>query len=210
MKKIHHVLLLLISLVSINTWAATEEPQQMLEDIASRMVSFLEKHSHELESNEQLAKDTVIKELLPFIDKQGLGRRVLAKNVWNDATVAQKQLFIEKFVNLIINTYASGLAKFNGQRFKFTDTRFSRDGKTVWVKSHMEQNNGAPIRIDYVLKKPRGINEWRVVDVAIEGVSMVLSYRSQFKRQINEVGFEGVLDKLVKNEIKLEQRLKKP
>ena len=69
----------------------------------------------------------------------------------------------------------------------------------------MNQTDGEPVKIDYLLKKPKGLDEWRVVDVRIEGISMANSYKNQFAQQIQNEGLQSVLDKLAKKEITLDQ-----
>ena len=48
--------------------------------------------------------------------------------------------------------------------------------------------------VDYRLRKQKG--EWRVIDVVIEGISMVSNYRDQFKSIVSAGGPELLLEKL--------------
>ena len=44
--------------------------------------------------------------------------------------------------------------------------------------------------------------EWKVVDVAVDGVSLVTTYRNSFATQIKKKGFDSLLNELSeKNEI---------
>ncbi len=191
----------LFALVALNVHAETD-PKTMLESVASNIVNFLEKNKEKLKADESLAINLVKKELLPYIDQEALGRRVLAKE-WKNASAEQQKVFVEKFVDLVIKTYAKGLAQYDGQTFTFESTEYGRDNTIARVKSEMKQSDGAPVKIDYWLKKPKGLNEWRVVDVSIEGISMATSYRNQFGQQIEKDGLDSVIKKLANNEIEL-------
>ena len=209
MKVVIYKLVLLLwacLLVSQAMAAEAQDPAQMLKQAADRMVSYLETNKEKLATDEKQAKQLVRKELLPYIDQMGLGRRVLSRRVWDNATQEQRTLFVEKLISLVIDTYAKGLAKYDGERFIFSKAQYTRDKKTARIKSTMEQKNDKPVQINYTLKKPEGLDEWRVIDVSIEGVSMVLTYRSQFRHQIKQDGFEKVLEKLVNQDIELKEK----
>ena len=196
------IALLMMVLFSLSSTYAETEPRIMLEGVANKLTLFIEKNKEKLKTDPELAKDVVKKELLPYIDEVGLGRRVLGKN-WKNAKPEQQKLFIDNFINLVIDTYAKGLSQYDGQTFKFSETELSKSGKTARVKSEMQQKSNTPVKIDYLLAKPKGLDEWRVVDVTIEGISMVVSYRNQFEQQIEKEGIDSVIKKLSNNEIHL-------
>jgi phospholipid transport system substrate-binding protein len=191
----------LFILLTVNVYADAD-PKIMLQQVADNIVNYLEKNKEKLKSDENLAIDLVKRELLPYIDQEGLGRRVLAKE-WKNASPEQQKLFVEKFVDLVIKTYAKGLAQYDGQSFLFEETEYGKNNAIARVKSEMKQKDGAPVKIDYWLKKPKGLDEWRVVDVSIEGISMATSYRNQFAQQIEKEGLDAVIQKLANNEIEL-------
>ncbi|NVJ49421.1 MAG: ABC transporter substrate-binding protein [Gammaproteobacteria bacterium] len=195
---------MLFSVVALNTTAATE-PKDMLESAAKNIITYLEANQAKLAENPQLSVDLVKKELVPYIDQEGLGRRVLAQE-WRNATPKQQQEFVALFVDLVIETYAKGLAQYSGQTFEFEETEYNDKQTLARVKSQMNQTDGEPVKIDYLLKKPKGLDEWRVVDVRIEGISMANSYKNQFAQQIQNEGLQSVLDKLANKEIKLDQK----
>jgi phospholipid transport system substrate-binding protein len=48
--------------------------------------------------------------------------------------------------------------------------------------------------VDYRLRQTGG--DWKVIDVVIEGISLVANYRDQFKSVIGSEGAEGLLLRL--------------
>ncbi len=202
MKQLFRQLVVILFTFSIGSALAETDPKAMLQQVADNMISFLKENQSKLAEDESLAKNLVRKELLPYVDEVGLGRRVLAKH-WKEASEDQQKMFVEKFVDLVINTYAKGLSQYDGQEFSFEDTELNEAKTVARVKSEMKQKEGEPVRIDYLLKKPKGLDEWRVIDVSIEGISMVQSYRNQFGAEIKKSSLNDMLDKLAKNEIDL-------
>ena len=174
----------------------------MLQEVANNITNYLSENKDKVANDQSIAVNLVKNELVPFIDQEALGRRVLARE-WNNATADQQKIFVEKFVDLVIDTYAKGLAQYDGQTFEFEDTEYNKAKDAARVKSQMKQQKGEAIKIDYYLKKPKGMDEWRVVDVRIEGISMATSYRNQFAQQIKQEGLDSVIKKLANNEIEL-------
>lgn len=192
-------LLLTISTTFAN---ASTDPKSMLETVANNITDYLSENKDKVAADQNIAVNLVKNELVPYIDQEALGRRVLARE-WNNATPEQQKIFVEKFVDLVIDTYAKGLAQYDGQTFEFENTEYNKAKDAARVKSQMKQQKGEPVKIDYYLKKPKGMDEWRVVDVRIEGISMATSYRNQFAQQIKQEGLDSVIKKLANNEIEL-------
>lgn len=182
---------------------ADSDPKAMLESVANKMITFIDSNKQKLSDDENFAKSLVRSELLPYIDQQGLGRRVIVTKVWQDLTASEQQRFIDGFVSLVIDTYASGLSKYDGEQFVFEETTYHNSAKTAYVRSKMASIKDDDVEIHYTLKKPKESNEWRIVDVKIEGVSMVQTYRSQFRSLIKSEGFNAVLAKLENKKLKI-------
>jgi phospholipid transport system substrate-binding protein len=62
------------------------------------------------------------------------------------------------------------------------------------VRTVISKPGSQPIPVDYELKKAD--DGWKVFDISIEGVSMVMSYRGTFASQIQESGIDGLIKTL--------------
>ena len=59
----------------------------------------------------------------------------------------------------------------------------------------MIQPGAQPIPIDYAMQKePDG---WKVYDVTVDGVSLVINYRSSFASEVRKSGIDGLIKVLV-------------
>ena len=72
------------------------------------------------------------------------------------------------------------------------DRAEARDDWTV--KTKIVRPNAEDILVDYRLRKEDG--EWRVIDVIIEGVSLVANFRSQFQEIISRDGAAKLIELL--------------
>ena len=55
-------------------------------------------------------------------------------------------------------------------------------------------DQGGPVHINYALHLKNG--NWRVYDVSVEGLSLVINYRSQFDQMLANGSFDNVLTML--------------
>lgn len=117
-------------------------------------------------------------------DFEALSRLVLARN-WKQLTPAQQQEFVDQFKQHLSMTYGKNVETYDNERAIVTGDRAeARDDWTV--KTKIQRPGAEGILVDYRLRKADG--QWRVVDVIIEGVSLVANFRSQFQEIISNQG----------------------
>ncbi|MFQ6016672.1 MAG: ABC transporter substrate-binding protein, partial [Kiloniellaceae bacterium] len=99
------------------------------------------------------------------------------------------------FEALIVGTYARRLASYAGETLKVEGV-LRQNEKMAAVSSRVIRPKGQPIPIYWRLR--RGKDDWRIVDVVVEGVSMALTQRAEFNAVIKRNGgrIEGLLEKL--------------
>lgn len=193
------ILVIFVLLFFIDTAYSEENPSLFLEEVANGLISEIQKNEKELATNEELAKKLVRTNLLPAIDTDGFAKRTIGKKAWVAASEQQKKKFVALFIDLVIGNYAKGLSLYDGQVFKFSEPVMSKSGKSAKVRSSMEQSGTTPIIIDYLLSNKSG--GWKIINLTIEGVSMIKSYKSQFSPRLNQLGMDGFLSELESNQV---------
>jgi phospholipid transport system substrate-binding protein len=53
---------------------------------------------------------------------------------------------------------------------------------------------GQPLPIDFAMRKSG--QGWKVYDITVEGVSLVLTYRSEFDAVVKQEGIDGLIKRL--------------
>jgi phospholipid transport system substrate-binding protein len=125
-------------------------------------------------------------------DFDTISRLVLARN-WPKLSAKQQADFVVEFKRHLSGTYWKTLEDYRDQKVAVTGARPEKSGD-VTVRSTIEGERSEPIRIDYRMRPKAG--EWVVIDVIIEGVSLVQNFRSQTQEIISEVGIDGLIDRL--------------
>lgn len=117
-------------------------------------------------------------------DFETLSRLVLARN-WKQLTPEQQKQFTEEFKRHLSMTYGRNVETYNNERAVVTGDR--AEAHDDWtVKTKIIRPNAADILVDYRLRKQG--DDWRVIDVIIEGVSLVANFRSQFQEVLTNDG----------------------
>ncbi len=106
-----------------------------------------------------------------------IGRLVLARG-WNQLSPDQQKAFLEDFKRHLSLDYGRRIDSYTNQTVTVVGDRAEPNGDAT-VKTQVNGSGTNPVAVDYRLRKIDG--EWRVIDIIVEGVSLVSSYRSQFQ-----------------------------
>lgn len=106
-----------------------------------------------------------------------IAARALGRN-WSRFSPEQKEAFTDAFATLLGNTYIGKIqGEFSDERVDFLQEEMVADNKAV-IRTRILRKN-AEIPVDYNMVLRNGL--WRVYDVKVEGIGLVLNYRKQFK-----------------------------
>lgn len=111
---------------------------------------------------------------------------------------ARIQRFSETFKQGLVETYARGLLKFNGQRIETLPPRKGDDIATgsVGVVQNIYGDADKPYVVQYSMRRNHD-GEWKLNNVIIEGINLGQTYRSQFASAADQ--YRGDLDKVIAN-----------
>jgi phospholipid transport system substrate-binding protein len=115
---------------------------------------------------------------------------------WRKATPEQQERLQEEFKLLLIRTYSGALSQINEQTIEVKPLRGATDDKNLVVQTEV-RGKGEPIQLDYRLEKTPGVGAgWKIFDLNVLGIWLVENYRSQFSKEINAGGVDGLIKSL--------------
>ncbi len=193
MKKVIQ-LLLSAALLGFASFALAEMAPDVLVKTTAEDVLAIVKNDKDIQAGNQKKIFALAEEkILPNFNFERVSRLVLGK-YWTRANKEQKEAFQREFRSLLLRTYAMALSKYRNQTIEYKPMRAQPGDTKVTVKTLIIQPDGPPISIDYSLEKfPEG---WKVYDIVIEGVSLVINYRGQFSDEIRQSSLDGLIQKL--------------
>jgi phospholipid transport system substrate-binding protein len=116
---------------------------------------------------------------LPYMGQQTLGP------FWNKTTEAERARFLKAAETAEAKAYSERFGQYAGQTLKLGRVT-SRPNGVQMVDSQLIQSNGQPIKLEWEVRDAgRGL---RITDVKVEGVSMVMTRRSDFNSYIQNNG----------------------
>lgn len=113
---------------------------------------------------------------------------------WRQATVGQKVALTAEFRTLLVRTYAAALTAYDNQKISVLPVTTTGAETEVTVQTEIERAGARPIAIDYDLEQAGAT--WKVYDVSIEGISLVVNFRSQFAEAVRREGIDGLIKAL--------------
>ena len=128
---------------------------------------------------------------LPFMGQSALGTH------WAATPAPQRERFLRAVVSAEARAYGERFGQYGGQTLTVGRVSSRPNGVTV-VDSKLSQTSGQPIVIQWELRDAgQGL---RITDVKIEGVSMVMTRRSDFNSYIQSHGgkVEPLIEELEK------------
>ena len=128
------------------------------------------------EKGEKQKKAEIMAEADKFFDWVEFSKRTLGLN-WNRFSLDQRKEFVSLYKQLLRDTYIDRITAYTNEKVVFANT-VPLGENNVEVRTEVVTQTGR-VPIYYRVMNQNG--QWKVYDVVIEGVSLIASYRSQFR-----------------------------
>lgn len=109
--------------------------------------------------------------------------RIALGRYWRVATPAEQREFSQLFKASVLASYGKRFDAYADRRLRVAGAQPA--GEHVSVESYVE-GGATPIRLDWRLAEIDG--DWRILDVSVEGVSLLVTYRNEFAAVIERGG----------------------
>ena len=131
--------------------------------------------------------------VLPHIDFAEATKLAVGK-AWSTATPEQQKKLVDGFRGMLVRIYANAVDAYRGQTMKVQPASTKAGANEVTVRNQYIRPGQPPIAVDYAMHKtPEG---WKIFDITVEGMSLVLTYRAEFEQVTRQAGVEGLLKRL--------------
>ena len=146
-----------------------------------------------LNDDRQRANQMIEAYILPHVDLKFMARWIIGRQAWQKGSSEQQKNFTDNLKILLINTYSSTFFAFKDRKLEYIPSRKQESGKQfVQVTCLVSQPNGqAPISMMYQLKAEQ--DKWLIIDILVEGVSMLKGLQAQFADSVRTQGIEGAI-----------------
>jgi phospholipid transport system substrate-binding protein len=119
--------------------------------------------------------------------------RLVLRATGSASTAAKRDEFVDQFTTYLANDYGRRIERYEQEDVKvLAEQPKPRGDVEVRTKIVGGKNNDAIV--DYRMRKGKD-GSWRIIDVVIEGISLVANFRDQFREVIARGGPEALLQK---------------
>jgi phospholipid transport system substrate-binding protein len=169
--------------------AAAADPTALISNLGTRALEVLGKNATPSQRADRFR--ALLRE---DFDVPGIARFVLGR-YWNIATEQQRAEFVKLFEDYIALAYSTRLAEYTGETFKVVGSRPDADGAIV-TSQILRPAGAAPVKLDWRVTGRDGA--YKISDVAVDGISMAVTQRSEFASVIQHNGgqVQGLLTML--------------
>ena len=173
--------------------SAAEAPLEIIRSTTDQVLLRIDNDRKALRQDPAAMYALVAELIFPHFDFPIMAQWVLGIH-WKDADEASRAAFIAQFRKLLVRTYATALLEFSDQKITYPEDNEVSKGRTVVVRQEIEQIGSEPVQVGYRLHNTG--SDWKVFDVAVDGVSLVKTYRASFSSIIKDIGLSGLLNSL--------------
>ncbi len=170
-------------------------PEQIVEETSSEVLRALNEGNDRLKEDPSLINDLINETVIPIIDLNAMGKLILGK-YWKTASEEQRKKFIAEFKDMLVRTYAKSLVDYGHAKVNVLPKRGKQGGKYYTVKTELDIGSGKkPLQIAYIFRNNKE-KEWKVFDLAVDGLSLVKNFRTSFGQEIKEISLDALIERL--------------
>ena len=167
----------------------------MIRSTVSGLILELSERRLELESDEAALYTMVDKLVVPHIALGKVSKLILGSH-WKSASEVQRQHFTVGFKDLLIRSYATAMFEYTGQEeLRYRPVNLKGGGRIAVVPTDLVIPGQAPIPVDYYCLREKS-GAWKIYDIQIDGISLILSYRNQYGQYIDTNGLDALIESL--------------
>jgi phospholipid transport system substrate-binding protein len=167
-------------------------PTEQLQGTIQQVLSVVKNPSNSDEQRKEMLRET----LMPLFDWVEMAKQTLGKN-WSVAAGRENE-FVAAFAEFLGNSYVGTIGSYRDEKILFVQESIEKDRALVNTK--IVPAKGDATAVNYRLHRVQG--EWKIYDVVVEDVSLVVNFRSQFGRILAKGNFDDLLRQLREKEIR--------
>jgi phospholipid transport system substrate-binding protein len=173
--------------------AQDSEPEALVKKITSEVLAAVKSDKELAAGNRDKAIKLAEEKILPYVDFEEATRLAVGRG-WKEATPEQRKKLAQEFRNMLVRTYSNAIGAYEGQTMKVQPSRVKPGENEATVRNQFIRPGAKPVLIDYSMRKTDA--GWKIYDIVVEGVSLVLTYRSEFDAVVKQEGIDGLIKRL--------------
>jgi len=187
-------LVLFASLVFAMPLLAQEAtPDELVKRITNDVLEAVKSDKQLAAGDRKKALALAEQKVMPYIDFAEAAKLATGK-AWQAATPEQQKRIAEEFRAMLVRIYTSAIDSYRGQTMRVLPLRMPPGATDVTVRNQYLKPGAPPVPVEYAMRK--AADGWKIYDITVEGVSLVLTYRAEFEQITRQSGIDGLINRL--------------
>ena len=181
--------------LAVNAAAQTQQlaPDELVRKVTADVLDTVKSDKQLAAGDHKKALALAEQKILPLVDFREATQLAMGKS-WHSATPAQQTQVVDAFRQMLVRIYSNSIDVYRGQTMKVLPVRMAPGATEVVVRNQYLRDGRPPVSVEYAMKKsPEG---WKIYDITVEGVSLVLTYRAEFEQVTRTSGVDGLIKRL--------------
>ena len=185
--------LLLSFFLALPAFAQELGPDELVRKVTADVLDAI-KADKELQAGDR-KKALVLAEqkILPLVDFREAAKLATGR-AWQGASAEQQDRIVSEFRRMLVRIYSNAIDVYRGQTMKVMPLRLQPDATDVTVRNQYMRSGQPPVTVEYAMRKAG--DGWKIYDITVEGVSLVLTYRAEFDNITRASGVDGLIKRL--------------
>jgi phospholipid transport system substrate-binding protein len=172
-------------------------PEQLIQRITDEVMAAIHSDQELAGGDKDKAVRLAEQKVLPHVDFEEATRLAVSR-AWSRASAEQQKTLITEFRSMMLRTYTNAIGTYAGTQARLLPTRGRPEGEArgseATVRYQFVRSGGRPVLVAYELRKTGA--GWKIYDISVEGISLVLTYRTEFDGILKQEGIDGLIKRL--------------
>lgn len=134
-----------------------------------------------------------------------MGKFVLGRGYLN-LTPEEQRIYYKQYEKYLLYSYLPNLFKYSNETFKINNVIKTGNYDYTVETSVIRHDGNPPIKINYHVKQSKkNPNSFKIIDIVAEGISAILSQRSEFGEIIQQSGVKGLIHLIEQKNIQFDK-----
>ena len=184
----------LSTLIPVSVSAQNLAPDELVRKVTADVLDSIKADKGLQAGDRKKALALAEQKILPHVDFREATLLAMGRS-WHTVTPEQQAKLVDEFRSMLVRIYSNAIDVYRGQTLKVLPVRLPAGANDVTVRNQYLREGRPPVPVEYSMKKtPEG---WKIYDIAVEGVSLVLTYRAEFEQITRTSGVDGLIKRLV-------------
>jgi len=193
MKRLLYIVLIVFVTTQTGLADDKDTAKKFVESKLNAAIAVLQKK----DLNQQKKRDQVVEIVTPMFDFHLMAKLSLGRKYWPGLSEENRVKFTDLFIKRLKSSYLEKLSLYTDQIVVYKTP--VQDQRKVMIPTELVSKDN---KISMIYKLYKSNHDFKIYDIEIEGISIIVTYRSQFDQILSKGTIDDLLLQLEKPEKK--------